>query len=81
MCGVCSWDMSFGWWSRGFVVVLVTSFCSFGVCVRSIIKGSSLDVACGGGVRVGGPFSSGAFRQVVSLIRWEVGESGHFGTF
>ena len=76
-----SWDVSFGGWSRGFVVVLVTSFCFFGVCVRSIIAGSSLDVACGGGVKVGEPLSSGAFRLVVSLIGWEDRESGRFGAF
>ena len=62
-------------------MVLVTSFCSFRVCVRSTIAGVSLDVACRGGVRVGGPLSSGAFRLVVSLIRWEVGESGCFDAF
>ena len=71
--GVGAWDVSFGGWSRGFVEVLVTSFCSCEVCVRSTIAGFSQDVACGGGVRVGGPLSSGAFRLVVSLIRGEVG--------
>ena len=79
--GVSSWDVSFGGWSRGIVMLLVTSFSFFGVCVRSIIAGSSLDVACGGGVKVGGPLSSGAVRLVVSIIGWEVLESGRFGVF
>jgi hypothetical protein len=58
-----SWDLQ-----KWVAEVLVTLVVSWEVFVRSTITGLSLGTACSGDAKVGGPFSSGAVRLVMSLI-------------
>ena len=51
------------------------------VCVRSTIAGLSVGIACSSDAKIRGPLSSGAVRQVVSLIGEGIGEGGRIGAF
>ena len=79
--GVCAWVVELVGFAIWVAEVLVTLVVSWEVFVRSTITGLSVGLACNGDAKLGGPFSSGALRLVVSLIRWEVGESSRFGAF
>ncbi len=50
--------------------ILVTLVVSWEMFVRSTITGLSVGIACSGDAKVGGSFSSGAVRLVLSHLAW-----------